>query len=106
MTLTPIRLFGPARITNVATTKFTVGAAIKNIVRHIHVINPSGAPVTFSASIGVDAVGTRIFDAFSIGAGQVLDHMCYYTLESGEIFQSFAGTTNVLVLTVSGDIAS
>lgn len=97
------RLAGPAQVSNAAATKFTVAANEKNIVRHIHVQNPSGSAVTFTASIGADAAGTRIFDAYSIGANQVLDHYCYYVLEEGEIFQAFAGTNNILTLTIDGE---
>lgn len=97
------RFAGPAQVSNAAATKFTVSANEKWIVRHIHIQNPSGSPVTFTASIGADAAGTRIFDAYSIGANSIFDHYCYYILEETEIFQAFAGTNNVLVLTVDGD---
>src|SRR5215831_5214334 len=99
----PKRLAGPALLTNAAATKYTVPATTKTIVRHIHVENPTGAPVTFTLSIGADAAATRLFDAFSIAAGAVLDHFCYYVLETTEIIQSFAGTTNVMTLTIDGD---
>lgn len=97
------RMAGPAQVSNAAATKYTVGANRRGIIRHIHVQNPSVSAVTFTASIGADAAGTRIFDAFSIGAGAVLDHMCYYVLEAAEIFQAFAGTNNILTLTINGD---
>lgn len=97
------RLAGPALVSNAAATKFTVAANQKVIVRHIHVINPTGSAVAFTASIGADAAGTRIFDAYSIGAGQILDHFGIYVLEETEIFQAFANTNNVLVLTIDGD---
>ncbi len=97
------RFHGPALVTNAAVTKFTVASNEKAIVRHIHVQNPSGSAVTFTASIGADAAGTRLFDAYSIAANVVLDHFCYYVLEEAEIFQALAGTTNVLVLTIDGD---
>ena len=97
------RLAGPAQVSNAAATKITVAANEKNIIRHIHVQNPSASAVTFTASIGTDAAGTRIFDAYSIAANSVLDHFCYYILEETEIFQAFAGTNNILVLTIDGD---
>lgn len=97
------RMAGPAQVSNAAATKYTVAAGRRGIIRHIHVQNPSGGPVTFTASIGADAAGTRIFDAFSIAANTVLDHMCYYVLEAAEIFQAFSGTNNILVLTIDGD---
>ncbi len=105
----PKRLHGPAQVSNAAATKYTVPAATKTVVRHIHVENPSGAAVTFTLSIGADAAAVRIFDAFSIPAAapgvpnSVLDHWCYYVLEATEIIQALAGTTNVLVLTIDGD---
>lgn len=109
MAKTPKRLAGPALVTNAAATKYTVPAATKTIVRHIHVQNPSGSPVTFTLSIGADAAGTRLIDAFSIpaaGAGvtaSVIDWYCYYVIEAAEIIQAFAGTNNILTLTIDGD---
>lgn len=109
MARTPKRLFGPAQLTNAAATKYTVPSATKTIVRHLHVENPSGAAVGFTLSIGADAAGTRLFDAYSIPAaaagvtGSVFDHYCYYILETTEIIQAFASTASVLVLTIDGD---
>lgn len=97
------RMAGPAQVSNAAATKYTVAANRRGIIRHIHVQNPSGSAVTFTASIGADAAGTRIFDGFSLAAGAVLDHFCYYVLEAAEIFQAFAGTNNILTLTIDGD---
>ena len=97
------RFHGPAQVSNAAATKFTVAANEKNIVRHIHVQNPSASPVTFTASIGADAAATRLFDALSISANSIFDHFCYYVMEETEIFQALAGTNNVLVLTIDGE---
>jgi hypothetical protein len=99
----PKRLHGPALVTNTAATKYTVPTNVKTIVRHIHVSNPSGSTVTFTLSIGADAAAVRIFDAFPISANSVLDHFGIYALAAGEIIQAFAGTTNVLTLTIDGD---
>lgn len=97
------RLAGPALITNAAATKYTVPASTLTIVRHVHVQNPTAAAVTFTMSIGADAAGTRIFDAYSIPAGTVLDHFCFYVLAAAEIIQALAGTTNVMTLTIDGE---
>lgn len=102
MAKTAKRLAGPALVTDTAATKYTAGAATKAEVRHIHVQNASGSAVTFTLSIGGDAAGTRLFDAYSIAAGAVLDHFGYYVLEPAEIIQALAGTTNVLTLTIDG----
>lgn len=99
----PKRLSGPAPVSNAAATKYTVPALTKTIIRHIHVENTAAGIVNFTASIGADAAGTRIFDAFPIAASTLLDHSCYYVLEVGEIFQAFASVNNQLVLTIDGD---
>jgi RecJ-like exonuclease len=97
------RLAGPALVTNTAATKYTVPALTKTIMRHVHIQNPSGAAVTFTMSIGADAAAVRLFDAYSIAAGTVLDHFCYYVIDVAEIVQALAGTTNILTLTIDGD---
>lgn len=97
------RMHGPAQVSNAAATKYTVGANRRAIVRHIRVQNPSGAPVTFTLSIGADAAALRLFDAKSIAAGADLDHYCYHVLEAAEIIQALAGTNNILTLTINGD---
>jgi hypothetical protein len=97
------RLHGPAQVSNAAATKYTVPAVTKTVIRHIHVQNPSGSAVPFTLSIGADAAATRIFDALSIPAVTPFDHFCYYVVEAAEIVQAFAGTNNILVLTIDGD---
>ncbi len=97
------RLAGPALVTNAAATKYTVPATTKTIIRHIHVQNPSGSAVTFTISIGADAAGVRIYDAYSIAAGAVLDHFGIYVVDAAEIVQALAGTTNILTLTIDGE---
>ena len=99
------RFHGPAQVSNAAATKYTVASNQKAILRHIHIQNPSGSAVTFTMSIGTDAAGTRIFDVYSIGPGQVFDHFCYYVIEETEIIQAFAGTNNILTLTIDGDLS-
>ena len=97
------RLAGPALVTNAAATKYTVPALTKTIIRHIHVQNPSAAVVTFTLSIGADAAAVRLFDAYNIPAGTVLDHFCYYIVDAAEIVHALAGTNNIMTLTIDGD---
>jgi predicted amidohydrolase len=96
------RLAGPAQVSNVAATKYTVPATTKTELRHIHVFNPSGSAVTFTMSIGTDAAATRIYDAVSVGAGAELDRFCFYVLDAAEVIQALAGTNNILTLTLDG----
>jgi hypothetical protein len=102
MPVTPKRLFGPALLTNATATKYTVPAATKTKIRHMHVSNP-GAAVTMTISIGADAAGTRIYDVFPIPATTAIDLWCYYVLEAAEILAAFASVTNQITLTINGD---
>lgn len=110
MPRTPTRLVGPVAIATGPATIYTVPAASKTIIRNIHLQNPSGSAVTVTLAIGTDAAGKRIFDAFSVPAAaagvtaNVIDHWCYYVLETTEILQAAAGTNNIVVITVDGDV--
>jgi len=102
VTTTNKRLAGPALLTNAAATKYTTPASCVTKVQHIHVENPTGSVILFTLSIGVDAAGTRIYDQFVIGAGQVLDQFCLYILNAGDVLQAFANTAGVATLTIDG----
>ena len=99
------RIYGPAQLTNSSVEIYVSTAGQTVVVRHVHVSNPSGAAVTFFLSVGVDAVGTRLFDAYSIAAGAVLDWFCYLPLVGGtDNIYAHAGTTTTLVITIAADV--
>lgn len=99
-----LRLHGPATVSNVAATKYTVPANRKGIVRHIHASNPSAGIISFTMSIGADGAGVRVYDGFPIAADSVLDAYPIYVLEEAEIIQAFTdGAGGILVLTIDGD---
>jgi hypothetical protein len=104
MPSSPLRVHGPALVSNVAATKYTVPANSKFVLRHIHVQNPSVAPVDFTMSIGADAAAVRLYDGYPIGPDSVLDVWVYFALEETEIIQALAGTNNILTLTLDGDL--
>lgn len=97
-----LRLAGPIAALTTSTTLLTVASSTKDIIRHIHVSNPGTTSLTITISITADTTGTRIFDGYSVGAGTVFDHYCYYTLESGEVLAAHASGT-AIVFTVNGD---
>lgn len=109
MARTAKRLSGPAAIATGPATIYTVPASTKTVLRHIHVNNPSASPVTLTLTIGADAAGTRLLDAYSIPAkaagvtDSVREIFVYVVLDAAEIIQASAGTTNVLVVTMSGE---
>jgi len=106
----PKRVVGPALVATGPTTVYTVPASTRTVLRHIHIQNPSGSVVTFSLSIGADAAGTRLWDAFSIPAAaagereSVKDFYVYLPMEATETIQLKAGTNNILTATISGDV--
>lgn len=109
MARTAKRLYGPALVATGPTTVYTVPAATKTVIRHIHVNNPSASPVTLTLSIGADAAGTRLFDAYSIPAkaagvvDSVREIFWYQIMDAAEILTLSAGTTNILVIVINGD---
>ena len=103
MAKVPKRLAGPALLSNSVSTKYTVPGATTAVIRHIHLANSSGSPVTFTMSIGADAAGTRIFAALSIPANSERSFWGPYTLTAAEVIQAVGGTNNILTLTVDGE---
>lgn len=96
------RVHGPAQVSNAAATKYTVPGSTRFTMRHIHIQNPSGSTVKFTMSIGADAAALRLFDAYSIAAGAILDWYPFIQLDAAEIIQAFADTNNILVLVIDG----
>jgi hypothetical protein len=104
MARTPTRISGPALVSNSAATKYTVPASTTALVRSIHVSNPTSSAVDFTLSIGTDAAGTRLYDGYSIPADTAKTFWCYHAVATGEIIQAFAGTNNVITLTIDADL--
>jgi len=97
-----VRLFGPAQLTNAAATKYTVPASTVTIIQYLTISNPTGGAVAFTMSIGADAAGTRVYDAYSIPAGTTLTLFVKYVLAAAEIVQAFASANTSLVMTLNG----
>jgi hypothetical protein len=92
---------GPVVLGTVATTVYTVPAATSSIVRWLSVCNVTAAAVTFFLSVGVDAVGTRVFSAYSVAGNSTLeDSGLLLPLATGEVIQAYAGTGASLTLTI------
>lgn len=96
------RMVGPKQLANSATTEYTVPGATTAVIRLIHLSNPTVSDVTFTASIGADAAGTRFFGAFVVPAGTVFGYPCHITMATTEILQLSAGTATALVCIVDG----
>lgn len=96
------RLVGPKQLANSATTEYTVPGATTTTVRLIHFSNPTAADKTVTLSIGTDAAGTRLFDAFTVQAGSVFGYPCHFTLATTEILQMSASVATSVVVCIDG----
>lgn len=96
------RFYGPGLVTNSVVTKITVTTSSTFIIRHMRFFNNSASAATITVSIGTDAAGTRIYDAYSIPAKSYEDWSGFLVMSTTEIMQMVAGTTNVITATVSG----
>ncbi len=96
------RLFGPATLTNAATTVYTCPALTTAVIRRMRVSNPTGGAVNFTLSLGADSAGTRLYAAVGIGAGLALDMRGPISLAAGDIIQAYASSNSALVLEIDG----
>lgn len=98
----------PVQLTNAAVTYYTVPAATKAIIRHIHVSNPSGGSVNFTLSNGLASnAALRLYDAMPVAAGSILGGpggiWRYDVLEAGMIIQALASASTTLVFSMDLD---
>lgn len=96
------RLFGPAQLTGATATKYTVPASTKTLVRHMHFFNADVASRNLTVSLGADAAGTRLFDAFPIAAKTAYDWYPFLVMDAAEIIAAFADTTLTISMEMSG----
>lgn len=89
------RLYGPAAQATSATTRYTVPASTKTIIRQILVCNTASASATITISIGTDAAGTRLFDAAAVPAKSTLDIQGFIVMDAAEVMQVTASATTV-----------
>lgn len=93
---------GPLLLTDSPATIFT--STGRSLIHVIWVSNPSGADVDLTMSVGTDAVGTRLFDGFPIGADSERGFRQVLVLEDGEILQAFASQDAVLDVLLDGQL--
>lgn len=99
-----VRVIGPDFITTNVHTLYTVPAARRFVLRHIHAQNNSGSSRTFTFSIGEDAAATRLYDAYPLAPGASLDNRRKYVLAAGEAIRAYASTNDDVVLTITGEL--
>jgi hypothetical protein len=104
------RLAGPVALSNVLTTNIYNGAGgsslIYDVVRHIHVVNKTGANVTFSiwlGATGANAAGTEVFNGQSVPANDTFDFYCSLRLGSADFLVGGASAATSLTITIEGE---
>jgi hypothetical protein len=106
MAVAASRVVGPIQLANADALLYTVPAVTLAKVRHIHLANPTGSAVTIFLSIGADGATTRIYDAYSLAAGAVLDTFVYYILQPAETIRGHAGTATAATIIVDADLVT
>lgn len=95
------RLAGPLALTATSATIYTVPASTTTSLRNIHVVNTTAGSLNFTMSIGVDAAGTRIYDALVIPAKSALAWDGLMVLTTTETVRAYGSATG-LTITLSG----
>lgn len=101
---------GPSYLTNSAANVYNeTSTALYTLIRHIHLAN-SGAAANvvhlYVGATGGSTGGTELLQDYSIAAGDVFD--LYFPaglkLVSTDFLTGFAGVTNEVIITVSGEL--
>jgi len=101
------RLAGPIHLTDAAATIYTAPAYVpttqRTRVRTIRLFNRHSAVLAVTISVGADATGTRLLDAYPLATKTpYVIHGPIY-LAAGEIIQGLAGTTNLVTVEIDGE---
>lgn len=98
------RFAGPALLSNADAQLWAVPSATKDVIRHVHIENNDQANShTLFMSLGADTAANRIYDAYVIAAGAILDAYPYYPCEAALSIRGHADASNVLGYTIAGD---
>jgi len=101
------RIAGPAYLAAAAANIYTPPAAtIYTVIRHIHLANKTGAPVTFTLYVGAtggSAGGTELFPTMTLAANAVYDYYPAMLMLSTDFLTGLAGAANSIVIIVEGE---
>lgn len=101
------RIAGPAYLAASAANIYTPPAAtIFTVIRHIHIANVTGAPVTFTLYVGAtggSTGGTELFKAQSVPANGSVDYYPALRMDSTDFLSGLASAGSSLTITVEGE---
>jgi hypothetical protein len=104
---TPKRLAGPAYFAAaVADVLAAPAAGLFNTIRHVHVANVTGGPLTFRLFLGAtggSAGGTELFRDKNVPANDAFDYWCATPQKSTDYLSGLASAANGLVITIDGE---
>lgn len=97
------RLVGPKTLETSTTAQYNSTGKTVSILE-VHLSNPTTADINFTMSIGADAAGTRLFDAFPVPAASVMTLPCFKVLVTGDGANAICAHASAagLVATISG----
>lgn len=102
------RTFGPLALTTTLTANlYNQGSAlIYDILKHIHIVNKTGAAVTVSlwlGGTGGNVAGTELFTAVSIPANSYMDYYCNLKMTSTDFLVGGASANTSLTIYGEGE---
>lgn len=102
------RTVGPVALTNTLTTNiYNQGSAlIYDVIKHLHIVNKTAGPVTFSlwlGGTGGNVAGTELFNAVSIPANSYFDWYGNLKMLSTDFLVGGASAATSLTLTAEGE---
>lgn len=102
------RTVGPVALTNTLTTNVynNTSALIYDKIAHIHVVNKTLSPATFSlwlGGTGANVAGTELFSAQNVPANSVYDWYGLIKLLSTDFIVGGASAATTLTLTMFGE---
>lgn len=100
-TYVPTLLRTPTILTNAAVTVYTPSGATTGVIRTITALSNS-ASKTFTLSIGADAQGTRLFDAYALTANVPVIQNLFAVVPNGVNVQALASANTAVALGLSG----
>ena len=97
------RLVGPKTLETSTTAQYDSTGKTVSILE-VHLSNPTSGALNFTMSIGADAAGTRLFDAYPIPATTVITLPCFKVLVTGDGANAICAHASAsgLVCTISG----
>lgn len=106
------RPFGPLALTTTLTANIYQGGnagastSVYDIIKHIHVVNKTGAAVTLTLYLGAtggNAAGTELFTGLSIPANSYMDYYCNLKMTTTDFLVGGASANTALTIYGEGE---